>query len=264
MLIIAERINATRKRVGAAFAARDAALLQQEATLQDEAGADIIDVNAALSPEAEVECMAWAVEVVHAVTQKSLAIDTANPAAALAGLKILPSGSAVLNSISGETARLESMLPLAVEFQTRLVVLAMDDSGMPNSNADRWRALEKVFAATDRAGISRDRLLIDPLIRPVATNPEHVPQVLEMFGEIRARAGGAGSIIGLSNISFGLPTRKLLNRTFLAMAASAGLTAAILDPLDPEIMAVFYASDVLTLQDEYCMKYIAAHRKGKL
>jgi 5-methyltetrahydrofolate--homocysteine methyltransferase len=85
-----------------------------------------------------------------------------------------------------------------------------------------------------------------------------------MFGEIRQRSGGAGSVIGLSNISFGLPARKLLNRTFLAMAAAAGLTAAILDPLDPEIMGTFYAAGALTLQDEYCMKYITAHRKGKL
>jgi cobalamin-dependent methionine synthase I len=264
MLIIAERINATRKRVGAAFATHDAELIRQEAVRQAEAGADFIDVNAALSPEAELDCMAWAVEVVRDATAKPLAVDTASPAVARAGLALLPRGSAILNSISGESARLEAMLPLAVEFQTRLVALAMDDLGMPASNADRWRAIEKIFAATDAAGIPRERLLIDPLIRPVATNPEHVSQVLQMLGEIRARSGGALSVIGLSNISFGLPSRKLINRTFLAMAAAAGLSAAILDPLDTDIMGTFYAAGCLTGEDEYCMKYIAAHRAAKL
>jgi 5-methyltetrahydrofolate--homocysteine methyltransferase len=264
MLIIAERINATRKRIGAAFAARDAAMIQQEAVRQAEAGANFIDVNAALSPEAECPCMAWAVEAVRTATDKPLSIDTANPEAARAGLKLLPRGSALLNSISGEQSRLEAMLPLAAEFETRLVALAMDDLGMPNTNADRWRAIEKILAATDKAGIPRQRLYIDPLIQPVATNPEQVSQVLSMFGEIRARGGGAGSVIGLSNISFGLPVRRHLNRTFLAMAASAGLSAAILDPLEPDIMTTVYAAGCLTGNDEYCMRYITAHRKGKL
>jgi cobalamin-dependent methionine synthase I len=264
MLIIAERINATRKRIGAAFAARDAAMIQQEAVRQAEAGADFIDLNAALSPEAECPCMAWAVEAVRTATDKPLSIDTASPEAARAGLKLLPRGSALLNSISGGRARLEAMLPLAAEFETRLVALAMDDLGMPNTNAERWRAIDKIFEATDKAGIPRQRLLIDPLIRPVATNPEQVSQVLSMFGEIRARGGGAGSVIGLSNISFGLPVRRHLNRTFLALAAGAGLAAAIIDPLEQDLMTTILAAACLTGDDPYCMNYIMAQRAGRL
>jgi cobalamin-dependent methionine synthase I len=264
MLIVAERINATRKRIGAAFAARDAALIQQEAVRQAEAGADFLDVNAALSPEAEVECMAWAIEAIHAATDKPLAVDSANPTAAHEGLQRLPCGSALLNSISGETARLRAMLPLAVEFQTRLVALAMDDQGMPTSIADRWRAIETIFAATDKAGIPRDRLYVDPLISPVSTSPEHAGQCLQMIADLRLRGGGAHSIVGLSNISFGLPVRRHLNRTFLAMAAAAGLSAAILDPLEPDMMTTALAAGCLTGEDEYCMKYIGAHRKGRL
>ena len=165
MLIIAERINATRKRVGAAFVARDAAFIQNEARRQAEAGADYIDVNAALSPAAEHDCMVWAVETVQAVTDKPLAIDSANPAVTRAGLALVPKGTAFLNSVSGEEARLAAMLPLAVEFETKLVAMAMDDSGMPTSTADRWRALEKIFAATDKAGISRNRIFVDQIGR---------------------------------------------------------------------------------------------------
>ena len=264
MLIIAERINATRKRIGAAFAARDAALIQNEARRQAEAGADYIDVNAALSPAAELDCMVWAVETVRAATDKPLAIDSANPAVTRAGLALVPKGTAFLNSVSGEEARLAAMLPLAVEFETKLVAMAMDDSGMPTSTADRWRALEKIFAATDKAGISRDRIFVDPLLRPVSTNPEQTAQVLQMIREIREKGGGAGTVVGLSNISFGLPARRHLNRTFLAIAAAAGLSAAIIDPLEPDMMTTALAAACLTGQDEYCMKYIMAQRAGRL
>ena len=264
MLIIAERINATRKRVGAAFAARDAAVIQDEARRQAAAGADYIDVNAALSPQAEKDLMAWAVETIRTVTDKPLSIDSAGPAVARAGLERLPKGSAFLNSISGETARLEAMLPLVAEFQTKVVALAMDDSGMPASTADRWRAIEKIFAAADSAGIPRDRIYVDPLVRPVSTNPEQVAQVLEMIRDITARGGGAKTVIGLSNISYGLPQRRHLNRTFLAMAAAAGLSAAIIDPLEPDMTSTILAAACLTGKDAYCMNYITAQREGRV
>jgi len=264
MLVIAERINATRKRIGQAFAARDAALIQEEARRQAQAGADYIDVNAALAPDQERDLMAWAVETVRAVTDKPVAVDTASPEAARAGLERLPRGSAFLNSISGERQRLEAMLPLAAEFQTRLVALAMDDSGMPDSCEARWQAVDTILAATDKAGVPRDRVYIDPLVRPVATNPEQAAQCLRMIREIPERAGGAGTIVGLSNISYGLPQRRHLNRTFLALAAGAGLSAAIIDPTEPDMMATLLAAACLTGQDDYCMNYITAQRQGRL
>ena len=264
MLIIAERINATRKRVGAAFAARDAAFIQDEATRQAAAGAHYLDVNAAFSPDAERDLMAWAVETIRAVTDKPLSIDSANPAAARAGLALLPKGTAFLNSISGEQARLDAMLPMAVEFETKVVALAMDDRGMPATIDDRWRAIERIFAATDKAGIPRDRLYIDPLVRPVATNPDQAGQCLEMIRQIRARGGGAGTVVGLSNVSYGLPVRRHLNRTFLALCGGAGLSAAIIDPLEPDMMSTVLAAACLTGEDSDCMNYITAQREGKL
>jgi len=264
MLIIAERINATRKRIGAAFAARDATAIQDEARRPAEAGADFLDLNTALSPNTERDLMVWGVRTILAATEKPLAIDTASPAVARAGLELLPKGTALLNSISAEHGRLDTMLPLVLEFQTRAVALAMDESGMPTTTADRWRAIEKIFAATDKAGLARDRIYIDPLIRPVATNPEQVALSLEMIREIRARGGGAGTVVGLSNISYGLPARRHLNRTFLAMAAAAGLSAVIADPLEPEIMTTVLAAGCLTGEDAYCMNYIMAQRAGKL
>jgi len=156
------------------------------------------------------------------------------------------------------------MLPLAVEFQTRLVALAMDDSGLPDSCEARWKALDAVFAATDAAGIPRDRIYVDPLVRPVATHPEQAGRCLQMIREIGERGGGARTVVGLSNISFGLPGRRHLNRTFLALAAASGLSAAIIDPLEPDLMATALAAACLTGRDDFCMDYITAQRKGRL
>lgn len=264
MLIIGERINATRATIAEALKNRDAAHLQDEATKQAEAGADFLDVNTALSPETEQDLMVWAVETIREVTDAPLSIDSANPEVARAGLALLPKGEAFLNSISAETGRLDGMLPLLEEFEPRVVALAMDDQGMPGSSQDRWRALETLFARTDAAGVPRDRIFVDPLVRPVATNPEQAAQCLAMIGEIAERGQGAGTTMGLSNISYGLPERRHLNRTFLAMACGAGLTGAILDPLEPGLMATAMAAACLTGQDDYCMNYITAQRAGRL
>ncbi len=264
MIIIAERINATRKRIARALSDRDADFLCREATQQAEAGAAWLDVNTAVSPETERGLMAWAVETLCEAVDVPLAVDSADPAAARAGLELLPKGTAFLNSATGETGRLEPMVELAAEFEARLVVLAMDDAGMPASTDDRWRAMETIFAATDSAGIPRERLFVDPLVRPVSTNPEQAAQCLEMIRQVGERGEGVGTIVGLSNVSFGLPKRRHLNRTFLAMACGAGLSAAILDPLEEGLVGTALAADCLRGTDDFCMNYIAAERAGRL
>ena len=264
MLLIAERINATRKSIAAALAARDAGAIRDEARRQADAGADYIDVNTALSPREEKDLMVWAVNLVRQATDRPISVDSADPKVARAGLALLPKGSAFLNSVSGETGRLEPMLELVAEFETKVVVLAMDDAGMPTSVDDRWRALERIFAATDALRIPRERIYVDPLVRPVSTNPEQVSQVLGMIRRVREEGGGAKTTCGLSNISFGLPRRGHLNRTFLAMAIGAGLESAILDPLAPGMMPTALAAACLTGEDPFCMHYIAAQRQGRL
>ncbi|MDP6380065.1 MAG: dihydropteroate synthase [Phycisphaerae bacterium] len=265
MIVVAERINATRKQIARAIEERDEELIKDQARKQDEAGATYIDINAAISPAKELDAMKWAVGMVReAVPEVPLAIDSASVEVMRAGLELAGGGDVFLNSITGEKERLEGLLPLAAEFGTKVVALAMDDRGLPETVDGRFEALEVIFEATDAAGIERERVFVDPLVRPISTNPAEAANCLEVIRRIKAECGGAKTICGLSNVSFGLPQRNLLNRAFLALCLGAGLDAALIDPLAPGVMATVLAAEALFGRDEYCMTYIQAERAGKL
>ena len=264
MLVVAERLNCTRKRIKAAVVDRDADLIQGEARSQVEAGADYVDVNSATGVETELDDMKWMIEQVRAVTDTPLSVDTASQAVMRTGLELHGPGQPMLNSITGERERLEAMLPLAAEFGTLVVALAMDDSGMPETIDARLAAVETILAEADRLGVQRENLYIDPLIRPVSTNPTHPSDCLETVRRIKAEFAPLKTIGGLSNVSFGLPRRNLLNRVFVAFMVEAGIDAGIIDPLEPGVMATICAAEALLNRDEFCMRYITAERDGRL
>ena len=263
LTLIGERINATRKPIARALKARDAALIAKEAAKQREAGADYIDVNAGMSPEREAEDLAWLVETVQAAVDAPCCIDTANPAALEKALAV-HKGRALVNSITGEKERLEGILPLAARHKARLVALTMDDAGMPTGLAQREEVAARLAEAVTNAGLALEDLFFDPLVRPVSTNPEEVAPLLDAFGRLRERFGGCHATCGLSNISFGLPERRTLNRTFLVLAVARGLDAPILDPTEPGVRAALYAARALSGADEFCMEYVTAAREGRL
>jgi 5-methyltetrahydrofolate--homocysteine methyltransferase len=170
----------------------------------------------------------------------------------------------MLNSITGEADRLAQMLPLAVEFGAKVVALAMDDSGMPETIDARFAALETILAAVDAAGVKRENLYVDPLIRPVSTNPTHALDCLSTIRRIKSELAPVKTTGGMSNISFGLPKRGLLNRVFLAYAVEAGIDAGILDPLEPGAVATIRAAEAILNRDEFCLRFITADREGLL
>lgn len=264
MLIVAERLNCTRKRIKEAVSNKNADFIQDEARKQAEAGADYIDVNSATGVDTEVGDMKWMIEQVRAVTDKPLSIDTANGAAMRAGLELHGAGQPMVNSVTGEQARIEAVMPLAAEFKTRLVALAMDDSGMPETVDDRIRAIEGLMKAADSYGVDQENIYIDPLIRPISTNPTHAADCLETVRRIKAGMGPLKTIGGLSNVSYGLPKRNLINRVFLSYMIQAGADAGIIDPLEPGVVGTILAAEALLNRDEFCMNYITADREGKL
>ncbi len=265
MLIIGEIINSTKDRVKEAIKARDAAFIALTARSQTEAGAGYIDVNCAVTSGSELQDMDWLLSVIQSeIPDVNICIDSPNYLAIEAALKAYHSkGSLMINSISGDEARIKSILPLAIKYNTKLIALVMDEKLMPHTAGERFEAARNIYERVKRMGFNAENLYFDPLIRPIATEPDQAVEFLKSIPLIKGLAG-AKTVCGLSNVSYGLPNRRLINAAFLSMATQAGLDAAILDPLDKRIISSLRASGALLATDEYCGEYIRAFREGKL
>lgn len=263
MVIIGEKINGTRKEVAAAIAARDEGRIRALAREQVEGGAHYLDVNAEVEPAKEPEVLSWLVKIVQDEVDVPLSLDTANPAALQAALEVVASPP-IVNSISGERRRLEGMLPVAAAHGCPVILLALEDGGMPRNVEDRMRAIEKLFVATRHAGIEDGKVYVDPMILAVATGDEQAGIALETMRQVRGAYPQAHLTAGASNISYGLPGRTLLNRAFLVLAIAAGLDSVIADPCERDLMGTILAAEVLTGKDRFCRSYTTAYRNGRL
>jgi 5-methyltetrahydrofolate--homocysteine methyltransferase len=263
MLIVGEQINGTRKKVGEAILARDARFIQELALAQVKAGVHRLDVNAGTQPEREPEDMRWLVETIQEASDVPLCLDSPNPEALRAGLEVAKSQT-MLNSTTAESERAQMIVPLAAKYGCLLIGLTIADSGMPSTAFGRVEIAAQIVDQAKNAGISEGDVYIDPLVRSVATEPEQGRALLEATRLIKEQFPAVHVIYGLSNISFGLPARSLMNRTLLAMAMACGLDAAIINPTDKQMMAVLRASEALLGSDEFCGNYLSAFRSGIL
>lgn len=264
MLIIGERINSTRKTIHEIIKDRNAGLIVKEAVSQIKAGASYIDINCAVTSGDEVQDVDWVMSVIQSeIKDVNICVDSPNYLAierALSAYKA--NGRVMINSITGEEARLNKILPLAVKYKAKLIALAMDDNGMPSTADERAAVVKKILVRVKSEKFNPDDLYVDPLVRPIATEPHQAKEFLKAIPMIKGL--GLKTICGLSNVSFGLPNRKVINGSFLSMAVQAGLDAAILDPMDKLIVSNLKASRALSGLDEYCAEYIQAFREGKL
>ncbi|MGD2079368.1 MAG: methyltetrahydrofolate cobalamin methyltransferase [Chloroflexota bacterium] len=261
MKIIGEKINGTRKRVAKAIAERDEAYIKDLATKQTEAGAAWLDVNAGTRPEQEPDDLKWLIKNIQAVVDTPLSLDSANPAALQAAIQAV-NKTPLINSISGEPERLKGILPLVAEHNCQVIALTMDEKRIPETSQRRIEVVRKIMAETRAHGIADDHVYLDPLALTIATNTQSGVVALETMRAVRHEFPKAHLTIGLSNISFGLPARSTINRGFLMLAMATGLDTAILDPLDREIQATILTAQLLLGQDEYCLNYVRAFRKG--
>ena len=260
MLIIGEKINSTRKRIKEAIAARDAEYIQNLAIAQAEAGADYLDVNTGAFPSEEVELMEWLVGVVQDVVDVPLAIDSASPAALKAGLKAHRNGKPLINSITIEQAKFKAVLPLVKCYDAKVLALAIGDGGITKTSEERFGVAGRLIEAICAEGVEPDRIYLDPLIQPVSVQNDFGLIALDVIRRIKQEFAQVNTACGLSNISFGLPKRRRLNKTFLIMAMAAGLDSAILDPLDNELAGTIKTCQALLGRDRFCKKYIKAFR----
>ena len=264
MIIIGEKINATRKAIAEAVEARDEQHIIATAVEQVAAGADYLDVNGG-NPVAEKEVanMRWLVELVQTHTEAALCIDSANVEAMDAGLAAARS-KPILNSISLESDRLEAFLPLLAKYECMVIGLCMSDEGTPAGVADRVERAAKLIEHFTAAGRQVAEIIIDPCFFPASAEPASVAHVCGAMAEIRKQFPEVHLGGGLSNSSYGLPNRRLVNLAMLSLATYHGLDAPIIDPCVRDMVPLARAAEVLSGADEWCVNYVAAHRAGKL
>jgi cobalamin-dependent methionine synthase I len=263
MLIIGELINSTRKQVRKAIEEKDAPFIQDLAKKQAAAGANWIDVNTGAFPTDEVEKLLWLISVIRQVTDAPLSVDSPRPSAVEAGLE-KAGKEPFLNSISAESDRYKTLIPFVKKYNTRVVALSLDDGGMTDDMSKVWAVADGLIKRLEDDGVPPDYIFVDPLIRPVSTNGEYGMGALQVVEKITTMHPLVHKTCGLSNISYGLPKRKLVNQVFVAMAIAKGMDSAIIDPLDPRMMATIYTAEALSGKDQFCMGYITAEREGKL
>ncbi|HET6478032.1 MAG TPA: dihydropteroate synthase, partial [Dehalococcoidales bacterium] len=242
---------------------KDADFIRNEAKSQAEAGARYIDVNAGSFVGQETEYLCWLVEVVQGATDLPLCLDSPDPAAIAAALKLVKK-PCMINSITMEKQRLDGLLPLIKQYGTRIVVLCQSDAGMAHTVEEKVDIAGKMVDILTGEGVAVGDIFIDPLIYPIATDTRSAVAALGAIREITARMPEVHTICGLTNVSYGLPVRKLINRTFLVAAMAQGLDSAIIDPTDRELMAGLVAAETILDRDKFCAGYITAYRQGKL
>lgn len=261
MKIIGEKINGTRKRVAQAIAERDADFIKELAQKQCEAGSAWLDVNAGTHPDQEPDDLIWLIENIQSVADTPLSLDSANPKALEIAIKAVDK-TPMINSISGEPERLEKILPIVAEYGCDVIALAMDDKKIPETFDKRMEVVERVLDATRAAGVPDHKVYVDPLAMTIATMNQSAVIACDTIRAIHIKYPEVHFTMGLSNISFGLPARKQVNRGLLILAMGSGLDSAILDPLDKELQAAIVTTELLLGKDKHCLNYLKASRKG--
>ena len=263
MLIVGELINSSRKAVKAAIESGNVTEIQKLAADQRENGADYIDINAGTFVGREAEYMKWLVTSVQATVDTPCCIDSPDPAVIEAILP-LHKGTPMINSISLEKDRYNALLPVVSGTDCKVIALCMSDEGMPETKEDRFSIASDLINKLVKNNVPLENIYVDPLVQPISTNDAYGREFMDAIEAIMTGFPGVHTICGLSNISYGLPERKLLNQSFMVMAICKGLDGAIVNPLDRRMMANIYAAETLAGRDEYCSNYLSAYRDGKL
>lgn len=264
MIVVGELINASRKPIRPAIEAQDAETIKKIAVDQLEAGANFIDVNAGVFVGKEADYLTWLVKIAQEATDGApCCIDSPDPKAIEKALSV-HKGVAMINSISLEKDRYDALMPLIAGTKLKVVALCMSDAGMPETTDDRLAIADKLINGLVKNNIPLDNIYVDPLVQPVSTKDTFGVEFLESVEKIMTTYKGVHTMCGLSNISYGLPLRKLLNQSFAVMAIARGLDGLIINPLDKQMMANIVAAEAIAGRDSYCAEYLGAFRAGLL
>ena len=263
MIIVGEKINTSRKSIEEAVRKRDAAFIVKVARDQAESGANYIDVNAGTFLDRETECLCWLVETVQNEVDLPLSLDSPDPGALSEAIKH-HRGEPMINSISLETDRFQALIPVLTSRPCSVVALCMAQTAMPTTVEERVAVGSELISRLTDQGIPLEKIFVDPLVQPVSVDTGMGTAILGAIKGIMTDFPGVNTICGLSNISYGLPARQVINRNFLALGISYGLSAAIIDPTDRQLMTTLLTVEMLLGRDEYCENFIDAYQNSRI
>jgi 5-methyltetrahydrofolate--homocysteine methyltransferase len=259
-VIIGERINPTgRKILAAEMAAGDFSRVEADARAQVEAGAQMLDVNAGIPLADEPGILARAIRLVQSITDVPLSIDSSIVAALEAGLAVYQ-GKALVNSVTGEEERLESVLPLVKKYGAAVVAISNDETGISEDPDVRFEVAKRIVHRALDHGIPACDIVVDPLVMPIGAINRAAVQVMRLVHRLKTELK-VNTTCGASNISFGLPRRNGINAAFLTMAIGSGMTSAITNPLHPEVVEAVLGADVMMGHDPDCARWIRKFRE---
>lgn len=261
MLIIGELINGMYRQVGKAIVEKDKKVIQKIAASQVDAGANILDVNTGPVERDPIEAMKWLTETIQEVADVPLCFDSTKPSVIEAGLR-LAKKKALINSTTADYEKLNNLLPIAKKYSAGIIGLTMDKEGVPRDRYKRSELALKIIASCIEHGIELADVYIDPIVLPVNVAQAQGLEALESIREFKLISDPPPkTVVGLSNVSQGTKNRSLINRTFLVMAIANGLSAAIVDPLDKELMNAMITAELILNKNIYCDSYLDAYRK---
>lgn len=261
MIIIGEKINGSIPVVAEAIAKRDGEFIKNRAKLQAESGATYIDCCASVEESIEVETLKWMIECIQEVTDKPISVDSPSADVLIQAYKFC-NKPGIINSVSMEGDKADRIFKEIADTDWEVICLLSDDKGIPKTAEDRLRVFDDLMAKAKEYGIKPSRLHIDPLVEMLCTSEDGIAMNVEVISSVRKQYPSIHITAAVSNISFNLPVRKLINLGFTVLAMNAGLDSAILDPTNRDMLGLIYATEALLGQDDYCMEYIGAYREG--
>jgi len=265
MIIIGEKINGFIPKTLAAIEAKDADYIKEIARKQEENGATYLDICAGVSSDKELDTMKWLIDLAQEASDLPLCLDSSAPAILVETLP-LANKPGLLNSVSLEeedgVSKCDVIFPVIADTTWNVVALTIDTDGIPDPAEGKAAVARRIINQAASFGIAQDRIFIDSVVTTLATKQDSLINFTESMKLIHEEFPKVHFTSGLSNISFGMPFRKVINMQFLSLCMAAGMDSAIMDPLSSEMLATMYATAALLGHDEYCMEYLQAYREG--
>ncbi len=261
MFIIGELINGMYANIGRAIREKNKDEIKRCAVAQISAGADALDVNCGPDSRNPISDIQWLIQVIQEVTDKPLCIDSSKPQVIKSGLEVIKN-KVIINSTTADLEKLDILVPLAKKYNAKLIGLTISAKGIPQNKDQRLELAATIVASCSEQGFPIEDLYLDPIVLPVNVAQAQMRDILEVINEFKIISEPSPkSIVGLSNVSQGACNRSLINRTFLTMAIAFGLDAAILDPLDKDLLDASITAELILNKQIYCGSYLEAYRK---